>query len=70
MAKHLLFGDADSERWRLPDDVDIEAVRDTIEEALRLGSAVRVQVEDGHGHDRGDLLLNGRVVPYVVIFGD
>jgi hypothetical protein len=70
MAKHILFGDQDSERWRLPEDADVEALRDAIEEAVRLGSAVRVQVEDGHGHTRGELLLNGRRLRYVVILRD
>ncbi len=70
MAKHILFGDQDSERWRLPDDLDVEALRDTIEEAVRLGSAARVQVVDGHGHAHGELLLSGRTVRYVVILGD
>lgn len=70
MTKHIVFGDEDSARWRLPADCDIEALRDTIEEAVRLGSAVRLQVEDGHGHTNGDLVLSGRTLRYVIILGD
>jgi hypothetical protein len=70
MAKHILFGDEDSERWRLPDDADVEALRDALDEAVRLGSAVRVQVEGGHGYTRGDLVLSGRTLRYVVILHD
>ena len=70
MTKHIVFGDEDTERWRLPADCDIEALRDAIEEAVRLGSAVRVQVEDGHGHAHGDLVLSGRTLRYAVILRD
>ena len=70
MAKHILFGDEDSERWRLPDDTDVEALRDAIEEGVRLGSAVRVQVEDGYGHSHGELVLSGRTLRYAVILRD
>jgi hypothetical protein len=70
VAKHILFGDEESERWRLPEDADVEALRQAIEEGVRLGSAVRIQVEDGHGHARGELLLSGRTLRYVVILTD
>jgi hypothetical protein len=70
MAQHILFGDEDSERWRLPDDADVEAVRDAIEEAVRLGGPVRVQVEHGSGHSQGELVLSGRTLRYVVILRD
>ena len=70
MTKHILFGEGDSERWRLPADCDVEALREAIEEAVRVGSAVRVQVEDGHGHARGELVLSGRTLRYAVILSD
>lgn len=70
MTKHIVFGSDASERARLPTDCDVEALRDAIEEAMRLGAAVRVQIEDGHGHAHGELVLNGRTVPYAVILRD
>jgi hypothetical protein len=70
VTKHIVFGDEETERWRLPADSDVEALRDSIEEAVRLGCAVRVQVEDGHGHAHGELLLNGRTLRYAVILRD
>ena len=70
MTKHIVFGDDDTEQWRLPADCDIEALREAIEEAVRTGTTARIQVEDDHGDSHGDLVLSGRTLRYAVILSD
>ena len=68
MSAHLVFGDGAFDRWRLPAEYDLESLRSDLEEAFAKGTFAWVAVEL---HDdpaaRGELLINGRVVPFVAV---
>lgn len=68
MAKDLVFGNGRYERWRLPDEYDLESLKSDLEEAFTKGTFVWIAVElDERPPRRGDLILNGRVVPFAAI---
>ena len=68
MAKDLVFGDGRYQRWRLPDEYDLEALKSDLEEAFTKGTYIWIAVELGSDPPHlGDLILNGRVVPFAAI---
>jgi hypothetical protein len=68
VAKDLVIGNGRYERWRLPDEYDLEALKSALEEAFTKGSCVWIAVElDEQPPRLGDLILNGHIVPFAAI---
>ncbi|MCZ7525295.1 MAG: hypothetical protein M5U14_02225 [Acidimicrobiia bacterium] len=68
MAKHLVFGEGPRSSWRLPAEYDLVSLMNDLEEGIAKGTFVWVKVEtDGNPPARGDLVLNGRVIPFAAI---
>lgn len=67
MATYLVFGEGRRERWRLPPEYDLESLRTDLEEAFAKGTFAWVTIEPRDPPARGELLLNGRVVPFAAI---
>lgn len=64
MAKHLLLGTA-SENWRLPAEVDAEALLAELDSAAAESSVVAVTVEmNNDPRQRADLHVNPAVLGY------
>jgi hypothetical protein len=68
VAKDLVIGHGRYERWRLPEEYDLEALKSALEEAFTKGTFVWVAVElDEQPPRLGDLILNGHIVPFAAI---
>jgi hypothetical protein len=68
MAKELVIGQDPHGPWRLPPHYDIEALRTDLEEAFAKGTFAWVSIEpEGPAPGHRELIINGRVVPFVVI---
>ncbi len=68
MSKHLLVGSSNADHnWRLPAETDLHDLLQSIELAMRQGTALHVAVEM-HGNPliRANMVMNGKAVPYVV----
>lgn len=67
MSKHLILG-AYSTVWRLPADVNVKALRKSIQKAMRKESVVRVKIEmSDDPTQRGVVLINGRTIQHVAV---
>lgn len=64
--KELILGLDGADRWRLPAAYDTEALRVDLEEAFSKGTFAWIAVELADGR-RGELIVNGRVVPFAAI---
>jgi hypothetical protein len=67
--KWLEVGSEQTEqRWRLPDDANLEFVEAHIKAAMRSGEAYAVEVLCDAATLRRTIVLNGRAMPLVVLF--
>jgi len=64
MAKFLRLGD---ERWNLPPDADLDALRAVVSGAMNEGTAVGIEVLLDRGGS-ADLLVNGKAVRSVLMW--
>jgi hypothetical protein len=55
------------QRWRLPEDVNLEFLEAQIKTAMRGGEALAVEDLDDASTRRQTLILNGRALPFVVL---
>ena len=70
MGKHLKLGaDPKGETWTLPDDADIDDVRDRIARAMDDGTSVRVTVQLA-GKETAEMVVNGRVVEAALVWAE
>ena len=67
--KRLIIGEGPTGRWHLPPGYDVESLRTDLEEAFAKGTFAWVSVETDDG-GRGELIINGRVVPFAAIIAD
>jgi len=67
MAKNLVIGVDQEKTWRLPDDADIDRVREAVRVAMESGTVAEVTVRLGWDLD-ATLLVNGKVVPAAAVY--
>lgn len=64
--KWLAVDGLPGQRWRLPDDANLDLLEMQIKAAMRSGDAVTIEVVSPSCHSR--IVLNGHALPFVVLF--
>jgi hypothetical protein len=66
--KWLSLEGAEPQRWRLPDDTNLDFIEAHIKMAMRRGEAFAFEVHDDTESIGRRVVLNGRALPFVVLY--